>query len=114
MVLTMIFLMIMLTGLALMMKFIFKSYRHKLELYQHLLVEFIPDDLVEVAVKYQPEDPIIMEEESQYNESSYRGSNRPGYRKVPFIPQTERISAPLGTIRSSQRKSVLPQNVLEG
>ena len=67
--------MIVLSAFAMLLRNIFRSYRHKLELYQHLLVEFIPDDLVEVAVKYQPEDPIIVEE-SNYEESSYRGSTR--------------------------------------
>jgi hypothetical protein len=43
-------------------------------------VDFIPDDLVEVAVKYQPEDPIIIEETSNYDESSMYRSDR-GKRK---------------------------------
>ena len=91
-ILTMIFLMLFLTGLSLLLRNIFRSYRHKLELYQTLLVDFIPDNLVEVAVKYQPEDPIIMEESSNYDETSYQESSRPGRKNqyVPYIPQYER------------------------
>ncbi len=74
-VVTMLLAMVLLTGFALLLRNIFRSYRYNLELYQHLLVDFMPDNLVEVAVKYQPEDPIIMEE-SIYDESSYRGSTR--------------------------------------
>jgi hypothetical protein len=40
-------------------------------------VDFIPDNLVEVAVKYQPEDPVILEEESYYDESSIKGTIGP-------------------------------------
>jgi hypothetical protein len=69
-VLSVIIMIIFLSGMAILLRNIFRSYRHKLELYQTLLVDFIPDDLVEVAVKYQPEDPIIMEESSNFDESS--------------------------------------------
>lgn len=68
---TVLLLMLSLTGFALLLRHIFRSYRHKLELYQHLLVDFMPDNLVEVAVKYQPEDPVIMEESNYDEYSSY-------------------------------------------
>ena len=68
---TVLLLMLSLTGFALLLRNIFRSYRHKLELYQHLLVDFMPDNLVEVAVKYQPEDPVILEESNYDEYSSY-------------------------------------------
>ena len=70
-VLTVLLLMLLLTGFAFLLRNIFRSYRHKLELYQHLLVDFMPDNLVEVAVKYQPEDPVILEESNYDEYSSY-------------------------------------------
>jgi hypothetical protein len=104
-VVTMLLAMILLTGFALLLRNIFRSYRHKLELYQHLLVDFMPDNLVEVAVRYQPEDPIILEE-SNYDESSYRGSTRQDrYNKVTlFSPKHDRVSAPLGNRANSLRR----------
>jgi len=101
-VVTMLLAMILLTGFALLLRNIFRSYRHKLELYQHLLVDFMPDNLVEVAVRYQPEDPVILEE-SNYDESSYRGSTRQDrYNKVTlFSPKHDRVSAPLGNRANS-------------
>jgi hypothetical protein len=68
---TIVLLMLSLTGFALLLRNIFRNYRHKLELYQHLLVDFMPDNLVEVAVKYQPEDPVILEESNYDDYSSY-------------------------------------------
>jgi hypothetical protein len=104
-VVTMLLAMILLTGFALLLRNIFRSYRHKLELYQHLLVDFMPDNLVEVAVRYQPEDPIILEE-SNYDESSYRGSTRQDrYNKVTlFSPKHDRVSAPVGSRTNSLRR----------
>lgn len=104
-VVTMLLAMVLLTGFALLLRNIFRSYRHNLELYQHLLVDFMPDNLVEVAVKYQPEDPVIMEE-SNYDESSYRGSTRQDrYNKVTlFSPKHDRVSAPLGNRANSLRR----------
>jgi hypothetical protein len=102
---TMLLAMILLTGFALLLRNIFRSYRHKLELYQHLLVDFMPDNLVEVAVRYQPEDPVILEE-SNYDESSYRGSTRQDrYNKVTlFSPKHDRVSAPLGNRTNCLRR----------
>ena len=98
--------MILLTGFALVLRKIFRTYRYNLELYQHLLVEFMPDNLVEVAVKYQPEDPIILEE-SNYEESSYRGSTRlDRYNKITFISgKHDRVSAPIRSRTNSLRRT---------
>jgi hypothetical protein len=59
MAITSIILMIILTSLGWFLSRWFRSYRYKLELYQHLLVDFIPDKISEVAVKYQPSLDII-------------------------------------------------------
>jgi ABC-type maltose transport system permease subunit len=56
---TSVIMMIILTSIGWFLSRWFKIYRHKLELYQHLLVDFIPDKISEVAVKYQPSLEII-------------------------------------------------------
>ena len=66
--------MIFLTCLGWFLSRVFKNYRYKLELYQHLLVEFIPDKISEVAVKYQPSLDIIEDVTLEDSESSaYNG-----------------------------------------
>ena len=62
--------MILLTCIGWFLSRIFKNYRHKLELYQHLLVEFIPDKISELAVKYQPSLDIIEDVSSDEYENS--------------------------------------------
>lgn len=47
------------------LKRLFKIYRHKLELYQILLVEFIPDKQSEMANQYQPNMEIVPEIEDE-------------------------------------------------
>lgn len=47
------------------LKRLFRIYRHKLELYQILLVEFIPDKQSEVANQYQPNMEIVPENEDE-------------------------------------------------
>jgi hypothetical protein len=68
--------MILLTCLGWFLSRVFKNYRYKLELYQHLLVEFIPDKMSEVAVKYQPSLDIIEDVTSEDYESSVYNTGR--------------------------------------
>lgn len=62
---------------------LFKQYRYKLELYQHLLLKFIPDKLSEVAVQNRPDFPTIPEDEEEYDDTSsyyYYGGKKSGNR----------------------------------
>ena len=103
-VVTILLAMALLTGFALLLRNIFRNYRYNLELYQHRLVDFMPDNLVEVAVKYQPEDSVILEE--SYDESTYRGSSREDrYRKSTLnFPLIARGSAPVASRTNSLRR----------
>lgn len=75
--------MILLTCLGWYLSRIFKNYRYKLELYQHLLVEFIPDKMSEVAVKYQPSLDIIEDVDSDdYETSTYNGGRKTNTRTM--------------------------------
>lgn len=65
---------------ALFLRQLFRRYRHKLELYQILLVEFIPDKISELAVKNQPNMELIPEDEDEYELSSYNQGRKRGDR----------------------------------
>ena len=54
---------------------IVREYRHKIELYQILLVEFIPDKLSGIALDYRPRDTEIKEVDEEYEATSYQGSS---------------------------------------
>ena len=59
-----------LTIFTICLKRMFRIFRHKLELYQILLVEFIPDKQSEMANQYQPNMDIVPENEDE-DTSSY-------------------------------------------
>lgn len=55
---------------------LFKIYRYKLELYQILLVQFIPDKVSELAMIHQPELELIMEDDEEYMLSTKDNSKK--------------------------------------
>ena len=81
--------MLSIVALSLIMIYVrrlFKQYRHKLELYQHLLLKFIPDKLSEVAVQNRPDFPTIPEDEEEYDDTSsyyYGGRGKKGPNRNP-------------------------------
>ena len=74
---------------------LFRTYRHKLELYQHLLLKFFPDKLSEVAVQNRPEFPTIPEDEEEYDDaSSYGGYGGRGGKKFRLPSSNISIGVP--------------------
>jgi hypothetical protein len=69
--------MLALTSFAMYLRKLFRLYRHKLELYQILLVEFMPDKISELAVVHQPKMELIPEDDDEYDMSSYNGGKNP-------------------------------------
>ena len=74
--------MFLLSSFALFLRKLFKLYRYKLELYQILLCDFIPDKMSELAVEHQPKMELIPEDDEEYEMSSYynQGRNNKGQK----------------------------------